>query len=186
MDFDKVVKGRKSVRKFKSKKPDWRDIIEAVDFALKIPLAGNIPSLKFILVSDVKKIQDLADACQQDFISQASYVVVVCSDPKDVVRSYDLEMGERYIRQQAGASIEQFLLKLVDLGLAGCWVGSFVEDQIRRTLRIPEEIFIEAVIPIGYSMDSSAKKSKPDLDRSLYFNEYKYKFMKPRKEVEAL
>src|SRR3989344_5695370 len=113
MDFDKVVKGRKSVRKFKSKKPDWRDIIEAVDFALKIPLAGNIPSLKFILVSDVKKIQDLADACQQDFISQASYVVVVCSDPKDVVRSYDLEMGERYIRQQAGASIEQFLLKLV-------------------------------------------------------------------------
>ncbi len=184
MQFDTVVKERKSVRKFKSKKVNWRNIIEAVESALQIPLAGNIPNLKFIIVSDGDLIKKIAKSCQQDFILQASHVVVVCNDFTDVVRSYDKE-GEKYARQQAGAAIEQFLLKLVDLGLSGCWVGAFVEEQIKHTLEIPENVELEALIPIGYSIDKSPKKRKPSLGKSLYFDKYKNKLMKPIKQVEA-
>jgi hypothetical protein len=35
-------------------------------------------------------------------------------------------------------------------------------------------------------MDKSGSKRKPDLDRSLRFNEYDAKLMKPRKQVEGL
>jgi nitroreductase len=185
MEFDNVINERKSVRKFKSKKPDWKEIITAVESALKTPLAGNIPTLKFVLVDDSQKISKIAKATQQDFVAQVHYLVVVCNDPTDVARSY-AERGERYAAQQAGAAIEQFLLKLVDLGLSGCWIGAFVEDQVKRTLKIPAAVKVEAVIPIGYSMDKSGSKRKPDLDRSLRFNEYDAKLMKPRKQVEGL
>ena len=184
MEFDSVVNARKSARKFKSQKPDWKDIVEAIDSALKIPLAGNLPTLKFVLIDDGKLIKQITQACQQDFISKAHYLAVICSDPTEVVRSYD-ERGERYVAQQAGASIEQFLLKLTDLGLDACWVGAFVDDQIRRFLKIPAQIKIEAVIPIGYGMNGVRKKRKPSLDNSLYFNEYNNKFMEPVEEVEA-
>ena len=80
MEFDDVVNERKSVRKFRSKKPDWKKIIEAVESALQTPLAGNIPTLKFVLVDDRKVINKIAKASQQSFVAQVHYLVVVCND----------------------------------------------------------------------------------------------------------
>ena len=41
MKFDSLIKSRRSVRKFKSIEPDWRDIIEAIDAARFAPMAGG-------------------------------------------------------------------------------------------------------------------------------------------------
>jgi len=60
MEFDKLIKSRKSVKKFKDKKPDWRDIIECIDSARYAPMAGNDFTLKFILIDDKEKIQRLS------------------------------------------------------------------------------------------------------------------------------
>ena len=182
--FDKIVDERCSCSHFNDKKPNWRDIVDEIDAGRKGPLAGNIPSVKFILVDDEKKIDKLAESCQQSFISKAHFVVVVCNDLVDVVRSYD-ERGKRYARQQAGSSIENLLLKLTELGLGACWIGAFVDDQVKNILKIPENVNVEAVIPIGYPMRKQKQKRKPSLDRVLYFNEYKGKVMKPKKKVEA-
>ncbi len=186
MDIDKAIKERHSVRSYKSKAPDWRDIIKAIDSARLAPLAGNIPTLKFILVAEKDKIQQIADACQQDFVGTAKYLVVVCTDANQTARSYD-NRGNRYCSQQAGAAIENFLLKLTDLGLAACWVGAFLEQQVKRILQIPEDIIVEGLFPIGYEMPPKAKqKPKPRLDEILYFDKWKNKYMKPIKKVEAL
>src|SRR3989304_553788 len=104
MDLDKALKERHSVKKFKSKKPDWRDIIEAIDAARYAPMAGGNYSLKFILVSDSEKIRNIAEACQQPFVAQAHYVVVACSNPGRTTTAYG-KSGESYLRQQAGAAI---------------------------------------------------------------------------------
>ena len=184
MELDKAINLRSSVRKFKSKMPDWRDIIEAVDYARKAPLAGNIPSVQFILVDKPEIIAKLAEASQQDFVADAHFAVVVCSDRKNVVRSYD-ERGEIYSRQQAGAAIENFLLKITESGLSTCWVGDFVDEQVKYILRIPENIDVEGIFPIGYPFLKTAQKRKPSLDRCLYFNKYGNNRMKPFVEVEA-
>ena len=81
MDLDKALKERHSVKKFNSKKPDWRDIIEAIDAARYAPMAGGNFSLKFIVVSEPEKISEIAQACQQNFVSEVSYVIVACSVP---------------------------------------------------------------------------------------------------------
>jgi len=185
MDLDKAIKARHSVRRFSTKKVNWRDILKALDSARLIPLAGNIPTLKFILVLDDDKIKQLAEACQQDFVAQAQYIVVFCSDIKNIKISYG-ERGERYSRQQAGASIETFLLKLVDLGLVTCWIGEFVDEQVKRILQIPDNIEVEALFPIGYELGSSKQRLKPSLDSSIYFDTWKNQYMKAIKKPEAL
>lgn len=185
MDLNKAIQQRRSVRKFKDKKPDWRDIIECIDAARYAPMAGDIYSLKFVLIDNPNIIQQLADAAQQDFIAQASYVVVVCSIPNKITNSYS-ERGEMYLRQQAGAAIQNFLLKIEERGLSTCWIGLFSEDQVKEVLKIPGNVNVnvEAFFPIGYEYEKpKTRKAKIDLDNILYFNKYGNKNMVPPKIV---
>jgi len=184
MNLDKAIYSRKSVKKFSKKKPDWRDIIECIDATRFAPMAGNNFSLKFIIVNDEGKIQKLADAAQQDFIKFAQYVVVVCSNPKNTVNAFE-ERGKTYLRQQAGAAIQNFLLKLQERELATCWVGHFVDDLVKETLRIPKNIDVEAMFPIGYEEGKTSKKNKIELKNILYFNQYKNPRMKTPKKLEV-
>ena len=183
MELDKAIKSRKSVKDFSNKKPDWRDIIEAIDSARYAPMAGNIYSLRFIVVDDKEKIQKLSECCQQDFVEDVNFIVVACSDGEKTQNAFG-KRADRYLRQQAGAAIQNFLLKIEDAGLKTCWVGHFVDNMIKHELSIPENIDVEAMFPIGY--ESKAKGSqriqrkKTDLDASLYFNKWgKKKMNKP-------
>jgi len=184
MDLTRTIKTRRSVRKFTNKKPNWRHIIECIDVMRYAPMAGNNFSLKIILVDDKEKIQEIADACEQDFVGQAQSVVVVCTTPSRTTLSYE-EKGEGYLRQQAGAAIQNFLLKIHDKKLATCWIGYFNEPKIRSLLRIPEKIKIEALFPVGYEAGKTKPKTKIDLDNILYFNQYNQTKMNPPKKLEV-
>jgi nitroreductase len=185
MDLDQLVNKRASIRKFHKKRPNWRDLIDVVDCARKIPLAGNLSSIKFIIVDSPEIIADLAEASQQEFVADANFVIVVVSDIDKLKKSFD-EKGEEYGNQQAGAAIEVILLKLVELGLGGCWVGDFIDEQVKRALKVPTGSKVEAIIPVGYPLVNIPQRRKPSLDRCLYFNKYKGKFMKnPNANVDA-
>jgi len=185
MELDKAIKNRISVRRFKEKKPDWRDILDCIDSMRYAPMAGDNFTLKLVLVDDKEKIEKLATAAQQDFISKTKYVLVVCSDPTRTVNAYK-KRGEIYCKQQAGAAIQTFLLKIAEAGLATCWIGHFADEQVKRALRIPEKINVEAMFPIGYEFRKPVtRKIKADLDNALYFNEYKNKKMKKIRRFEG-
>ena len=186
MEFDKTVKLRSSVRSFKeTKKPNYKDVIKAIDSATRAPLAGNLPCIKYILVSDKEKISELAQAAQQNFIAKVHYVVVICSDQK-LLKEYYYDRAERYVRQQAGAAIENFLLKIVDLGLASCWVGAFSDETVKRILRIPDSVDVEAILPVGYEFENPAHKKAmiQGVETSLFFDKYKNKTMKEHRAPE--
>lgn len=185
MELDKAIKERRSVRKFKEKKPDWRDILDCVDSTRYTPMAGGNFTLKIILVDNEEKIEKLADAAQQEFLAETKYVLVVCSDPTRTVNAYG-DRGYSYCRQQAGAAIQTFLLKLTQAGLATCWVGHFIDEQVKRALKIPEKINVEALLPIGYeSKKPITRDTKANLDNALFFNEYKNKKMKKVRKPEG-
>ena len=178
MELDKAINSRKSVRKFSNKKPDWRDIIECIDSIRHAPMAGGNFSIKAILVDDMEKINNISKACQQDFVSGANYLVIICSAESRTTNAYGSK-GKDFLRQQAGAAIENFLLKIEEKGLDTCWIGYFSEEQIKKELKIPENSKVEALFPIGYA--SKQFKIKPkrriSLDNVLYFNVYGKKRM---------
>lgn len=184
MELDKTIQNRHSVRKFSNKKPDWRTIIECIDGARFAPMAGGNYTLKFIMVDDEEKIRKIAKACQQQHVSQVKFIVVACSNPSRTKNAYE-KAGEVYCRQQAGAAIENFLLKIEESGLATCWVGYFAEEQIKNILKIPAECNVESVFPIGYEYERArTRKAKIEMDRILYFNEYGNVKMKEPKMVD--
>lgn len=184
MELDKAIQKRKSVRRYNSKKPDWRDIIECIDAARYAPMAAGNFTPRFVLVDDEEKIQKIAEATQQDWVSKIKYIIVVCSNAKRTNLGFK-EKGKTYVRQQAGAAIQNILLKIEEKGLSTCWVGHFVEEIVKRVLKIPEDIQVEALLPIGYEFRKEKPKTKINIDHVLYFNEYSNKRMRkiPKMEV---
>lgn len=182
--IDKIIESRRSVKRFKSTKPDWRDIIECIDAARFAPMAGNQYTPRFILVDDSDKIKKIAEASEQDFVGEAQYIVVVCSKKNLTINSYE-ERGERYVKQQAGAAMENFLLKLTEKGLATCWIGHFYDEKIKHLLKIPDDVDVEALFPIGYAYGKPKKRRKIDLNTIMYFNEYDNQEMRPSKRINV-
>lgn len=187
MDVDKAIKLRHSVRNFKTtKKANWRDVIKAIDAARLAPLAGNISAIRFILVSDKEKITQLAEAAMQPFIADASYVVVICTKADQTKTAYG-QRADIYTRQQAGAAIENFLLKITDLGLGSCWVGAFSDEMVKKILFISDDVDVEALLPVGYeSPPKASQRTKRILENILYFDKYKERYMVPFRKVEAI
>lgn len=174
MDIDSAIEKRHSTRSFLPKKVSWKLVLEAVDSANKAPFAGNMNHLKFLIIEDEKKIDKLAELSSQLWINTASIVVVVCSDDTYLENQYG-ERGRVYSRQEAGAAIQNFLLKLTDLGLSSCWVGAYTDELVKQLLSIPSHIQIEAIIPIGYEKKEKGKKEvkKKDLENVLYWEKWK-------------
>ncbi len=180
MEVEEVIKKRQSIRNYSHETPDWRKIVMAIDAARYAPSAGNMQRLKFILVKDVDKLKIISEACQQDFVGTVKYIVVAVANDKDLIDCY-AEKGIVYAREQAGAAIQNFLLELTNLGLATCWIGYFVEDQIKRALTIPEGCLVEGVFPIGLETKVPTKrKDNPDLEKCIYFDKYGNRFMEPK------
>src|SRR3989344_5201967 len=100
MDFDKVIKKRASIRDYSDKEVKYDKVIDAIEAANLAPSPGNIPIIRYIVVEDKETINNLADACQQDFVKDAKILVVICSNPKKVKSMYD-ERADKYVKQHA-------------------------------------------------------------------------------------
>jgi len=184
MQLKEAIKSRKSVTRYHHKKPDWRKIVQAIDAVRYAPNADGTFAMKWILVSDEKKIEEICKATQQDFVRSAKYVVVAVSDDSKLVQLYK-EGGTRYSMLQAGAAIQNFLLELTEKKLVTKWVKYFYEDEIKRALEIPEKMQIDGVFPIGIETKIKTKEEyKKDLENYLFFEKWGEKKMEPQTRVK--
>jgi nitroreductase len=175
MDFDTVIKKRKSTRSFKSKKPRWDHILEAIEAALLAPSEGTVSThhLKFVLVEDPNRISKLTKLSDQSWIAQSQFLIVVVSNDIHLENLYG-ERGRIYSRQQAGAAIENLLLKLTDMGIDSCWVGEYKDERVRQLLKIPSHFQIEAIIPIGFGSPEKKvpHKKKKKLETHIFWENW--------------
>jgi nitroreductase len=172
MEFDSVIQKRRSCNKFKKKKPSWKLVLDAIESANQAPFAGNKNNLKYLIVEHPDRLKNICQDCQQSWMTKSRILIVICSDTSQLENLYG-ERGRIYAKQHAGAAIENLLLKLTDLGLSGCWVGAYKDKFIRKHLKIPASIEIEAIIPIGYAEEAPKKKKKQSLSNSVYWESWK-------------
>ena len=176
MDLKKILEKRHCTRKFKKKSVSFKDLGFILDSARYAPCAGGIFTAKIIVVDKDELKKKLAEAALgQAFLADAPYILAICSDMEQITRAYG-KKAEKYARQQAGAAIENIFLTTTELGLATCWIGAFDENAVKRILKIPDNVDVEAILPVGYALEKEEKKSKIDLRRITRFNDWQTKF----------
>ena len=170
METERAIRERRSTREFSSKQVKFEDLVKILETARLSPRAGNIETFRFVVVSDPKKKNQLAKICiDQNFIENATYLVVVCSEIVQLKRFYK-ERSEKYLKQQVGAAIENMLITATSLGLGSCWIGAFDESAIKALLRVPDGYEIEAVVAIGNALRAPSIPKKFDLNMLVYFD----------------
>ena len=174
MELDRCMKERRSIRKYKDKAVSKEDVMKILDAATAAPNAGNLQNWRFVVVDEETKKVDISKACSnQNWISTASTIIVVCSDIRDLKRHFG-EDDEEYSSQNCSAAVQNMLLTSHELGLGTCWIGGFDKEKITGILKIPDKEYlkIEAVISLGYSDEDGEVPEKYDMRRIVYFNEW--------------
>jgi nitroreductase len=155
MEFMDVVAARKSVRSYADKPVEEEKLSTVLEAAMLAPSWANKQCCKYIVVTDKTKIQELAGGFN-GWLKQAPVVVVACADPKDS-GAHD---SMNYYLVDVGISVQQLVLAATDLELGTCWIGGFDEAKIKKTLKIPENIKVVAMTPVGYPADKEGFGSK--------------------------
>jgi nitroreductase len=161
MDFYQVIKSRKSIRAYKSD-PINNDVLDRVLEAGRIaPSAKNIQPWKFIVVKDAKIRQELVSACRnQTFIAQAP--VVICAVALEKIAWGNMGGYWSSYPVDVAIALDHIILAATNEGLATCWIGAYSETEVKRILKIPDEVKVIALTPIGYpAQEPSQRPRKP-------------------------
>lgn len=138
----KVLKERRSVRKYQKKEIPHQIIEEIIDCARLAPTAINIQPWEFIVITEERKREEIAEMTDHGkFIKDAPVCIAVfCKDTK-----YYLEDGS--------AATTYILLAAKVFELGSCWIAGdkkFYAEKVRKYLGVPEGYKLISLISIGY------------------------------------
>ncbi len=150
MDVFEAIKGRRSVRAFRSDPVKEEDLQRILDAARLAPSAGNCQPLELVVVRDRATKQRLVRAAHgQSFIAEAPVVVVVCANIPRTSGRYGRRGEELYCIQDTAAATQNIHLAAYALGYATCWVGAFDEGIAADAIKAPAGVRPLAIVPIG-------------------------------------
>ena len=177
MEFDEVIKKRRSIRKYKPDPIPEQYLLQLIEAARQAPSALNLQPWRYVIIKESTVIKKIAEFTPNSFVADAPALIICCLDTKafdtipDVLKekissgevSLTVEYeslsesggrGEAFINTMlylnAGISYEHILLKAADLGLGACWFSLFDADSVKRFVGIDERYIIPAMITVGY------------------------------------
>lgn len=158
--FDAIYK-RRSIRRFKDKSVNDKDINKLLKAAMAAPSGRNIQPWLFYIVKDKTKQQQLTNIFR-DFNAQAFIVVAGDLTPED-------NLNKSFWAQDCSAAIENILLSATALGLGTCWCGIYPKEKetlmVQKILNIKKEVVPIALIQIGYSNEDKEARTQYDKNK---------------------
>jgi len=140
MDVMDVIRSRRSVRKWKAKPLEKKQIETLMEAAQQAPSAVNWQPYRFVFVDDPDKRKEVSKAAYQSFVARAPLLIVGVADPK---------MSPQWHLIDAVIALTQMMLAAYELGLAGVWIGAFDESKVKKALDVPEDLIVAGVLALG-------------------------------------
>ncbi len=148
--FLKLLKTRRSVRVFQNKDIPKEQLEEIIDAARFAPTARNVQPWEFVVVTDKKKLTELAALGQNcRFMGQAAACIAVFS------------IDTPYFLEDGCAATGNILLAASALGIGSCWVAGDKKpycQQVNILLNAPLGMKLISLIALGYPQDENTFK----------------------------
>lgn len=193
LDFDAVIRGRRSVRAFRSD-PVPRELVERVlEAARWAPSPHGRMPWRFAVVTRSDLKEKLADAMGDEWerqlsldgeppeiiekrklrsrqrILDAPVCIVLCLYVADLDRYPDVarQEAERTMAVQSlGAAAQNLLLATYQLGLDGGWMCAplFCSDTVRSALDLAPDLEPHALLTLGYAARDPVRRDRLPLE----------------------
>jgi nitroreductase len=148
METMEAIFTRRSIREYTSQAVPDELVQELLAAAMQAPSAGNQQPWHFIIVTERKQLDALADASPfGKMLKDAALGIVVCAD-------LELEKYPGFWVQDCSNATMNLLLAAHNRGLGAVWVGVHpVEDRVanyKQILGLPAPVIPLCIVPIGY------------------------------------
>lgn len=167
MEFQELIKNRRSCRSFENTPLDEAQLESILDAGRWAPSPLNLQPWEFVVVDDPAtktQIREISENAKQgvleqkgpgwaakyemDFLEQAPVLIVVLANPsKNGLGNYFNQPHGAF--QGASACIQNMLLACADMGLASLWFTFFSPEALRPVLGISDQLEIAGILPIG-------------------------------------
>lgn len=168
MNLFDAINSRRSIRRFKDSPVEEEKIIQILEAIRQSPSWANLQCWSFVIVKDPSIREKLGQLSYvESFFANAGYKsnpaakgiieapisIVACADP---TKSGNL-WGQTFYMADVGIASQNLMLAARALGLGTVFVGVFDEIKIKELLKIPDQIRVVGIFPLGYPL-----KEKPE------------------------
>lgn len=168
MNISEAIKSRRSARSFLPKPIEEEKLSKLLEAGRLAPGARVEQGFKMVLVTDDNLKNELASAYDgRGFLAEAPVVLVMCYNNKRIMLC-----GEPVGPIDCAIPLSFMLLEAEELGLGMCWLGAFRADEVKRTLEIPEEYNVFAMMPIGYPADDGYPTKRKKIEDLVLYNKW--------------
>lgn len=149
MEFDEVIKKRKSVRQFLNTTVEQEKIEKLIEYANLAPSACNRRPCEFYVIENKEIIEQIKVASR---FSNHNYplLILVAGNRNKFLKG----RMENYYTEDCSAAIENILLGAVNLGLGALWMGvwpiDIVIENIKNILNLDDSIVPFGLVGVGY------------------------------------
>ncbi len=167
--FD-AIKKRRSIRKYKETVVEQEKLNAVLEAARLAPSADNKQPWIFIVVTDPQVKERLRSSYDREWFIKAPVIIVACAVPKKAWRRMD---GEEYWKVDVAIALQNLVLTATELGLGTCWIAAFNEKAAKKALKIPEDVRVVAMTPLGYPDEEKGPVTgRKPLNSIVHYNQW--------------
>lgn len=178
MTANECIKGRRSIRRFKSDKIEHELLAEIIETASYAPSWKNTQITRYIAVEGALK-DKIAEEGTTPFpgngqiIENAPMLIAVtviknrCGYERD--GSFTTPRRDTWQMFDAGVASQTFCLAAYEKGIGSVIMGIFDQEKIEELLELPEDRELVALIPIGYPAEEPVAPKRKTVDDILLF-----------------
>jgi len=169
MQFDELVMGRRTVRRFEDAPVDHAVLEKIARLAQRTPSAGFAQGQRLVIVTDPEQRRLVAETCDEaayvdmgmgPWISECAAQFIPCVSEQIYHRRYqepdklqedgtEIDWPIPYWWVDVGATMQNIWLGAVNEGLGCGFVGTDELDGLKAYLGIPDEFSPIGVMPLG-------------------------------------
>jgi nitroreductase len=179
MDLFDAIKGRRSIRKYKSD-PVPEEVLQKVMEAVRwAPSWANTQCWEVIVVKDSKAKSELMTAIGEtnpafSAFTQAPLLLVLCGKKgvSGFKKGETMTVKGDWLLFDTGLAMQTLCLAAYALGLGTVIVGNFNHRKAEEILGTPPNIEVVAVTPLGYPLTEVSGPKRKEISEFVYYEKY--------------
>ena len=156
MDFEEVIRKRRTIRRFKPEPVPLEILKKLVDYARIAPQGSNKQALEYIIITN----EDMRSK-MFPLVRWAGALPPEMRTPKAGRRpmAYIVVLLDTTVKidgnTDCGAAVENILLGITYHCLGACWQGAIDRAAIHKLLEVPKHLEVKYVVSLGYPDEES-------------------------------
>ncbi len=190
MDVMEAIKGRRSIRKYRTEPVSEEALQTVLEAARLAPSWANTQCCRLVVVRDTETKSKLADTLKgmragrgnpaTDAMRNAPVVIAACAE-RGLSGYYKDESGQSVISTDKGESwfmfdvalaVQNMTLAAHALGLGTVHTGLLDAVEAARILGVPENVVVVELVPLGWPDEEPAARPRKEINEFVFFEKY--------------